>query len=326
MKVINGDPNDKSKQESNRSDDNSRNRGRNESAVKSRVRLNQIKAAGIKFCDENHEAPVAGDDDACFAEEFDDYDDRCGEKEGKKRDFSRRPELKPDHANQPLWACADGRYLQEMHGSDGFTVGKSIGEIENGHNELLIEAELVAAAEEKETHSFEIHPAQVDLVQSFETDQGHLQDRMARGKEEYNAFFYSLVSTDTQVITSLPPPDSGANLSYHGLTEQLAVLGKVLSAADDAVGLELLEEDDDDVTLHKSCVSMKSMSAMSGASGMVYMEYKYGYFLSPFLGFDFSLCNISLSLTGRHEQDGKIKSKPQHASKRHHPCLKDRFA
>lgn len=58
-----------------------------------------------------------------------------------------------------------------MHGSDGFTVGKSIGEIENGHNELLIEAELVAAAEEKETHSFEIHPAQVDLVQSFETDQ-----------------------------------------------------------------------------------------------------------------------------------------------------------
>lgn len=131
-----------------------------------------------------------------------------------------------------------------------------------------------------------------------------------------------------------------------------------MSAADDAVGLELLEEDDDDVTLHKSHVSMKSMSAMSGASGMVYMEYKYGYFPSPFLGFDFSLCNISLSLydslfpdfllafpcpqrfsahirrytifvicsTGRHEQHGKIKSKPKHASKRHHPCLKERFA
>lgn len=29
--------------------------------------------------------------------------------------------------------------------------------------------------------------------------QGKLQDRMAGGKEEYNAFFYSLVSTDTQV-------------------------------------------------------------------------------------------------------------------------------
>jgi DNA excision repair protein ERCC-3 len=28
---------------------------------------------------------------------------------------------------------------------------------------------------------------------------GKLEDRMAGGKEEYNAFFYSLVSTDTQV-------------------------------------------------------------------------------------------------------------------------------
>lgn len=29
--------------------------------------------------------------------------------------------------------------------------------------------------------------------------QGKIEDRMAGGKEEYNAFFYSLVSTDTQV-------------------------------------------------------------------------------------------------------------------------------
>lgn len=35
-----------------------------------------------------------------------------GEKEGKKRDFSRL-ELKPDRANQPLWACADGRIFLE---------------------------------------------------------------------------------------------------------------------------------------------------------------------------------------------------------------------
>ena len=39
-----------------------------------------------------------------------------------------------------------------------------MGEIENGHNELLNEAELAAAAEEKETHSFEVDPAQVDFV------------------------------------------------------------------------------------------------------------------------------------------------------------------
>uniref|UniRef100_A0A2P2JC71 DNA 3'-5' helicase n=1 Tax=Rhizophora mucronata TaxID=61149 RepID=A0A2P2JC71_RHIMU len=124
---------------------------------------------------------------------------------------------------------------------------------------------------------------------------GRLEDRMAGGKEEYNAFFYSLVSTDTQemyystkrqqflidqgysfkVITSLPPPDSGADLSYHRLDEQLALLAKVLSAGDDMVGLEQLEEDVDDIALHKARRSAGSMSAMSGANGMVYMEYRY---------------------------------------------------
>ena len=32
--------------------------------------------------------------------------------EGKNRDFSKL-ELKPDHANRPLWACADGRIFLE---------------------------------------------------------------------------------------------------------------------------------------------------------------------------------------------------------------------
>ncbi|KAL6993828.1 DNA helicase [Sarracenia purpurea var. burkii] len=45
---------------------------------------------------------------------------------------------------------------------DGFTISKSMGEIENGHNELLNEVELAAAAEEKETHSFEVDSAQVE--------------------------------------------------------------------------------------------------------------------------------------------------------------------
>lgn len=35
-----------------------------------------------------------------------------GEKEERKRDFSKL-ELKPDHANRPLWACADGRIFLE---------------------------------------------------------------------------------------------------------------------------------------------------------------------------------------------------------------------
>ncbi|XP_038679995.1 general transcription and DNA repair factor IIH helicase subunit XPB1-like isoform X4 [Tripterygium wilfordii] len=153
---------------------------------------------------------------------------------------------------------------------------------------------------------------------------GKLQDRMAGGKEEYNAFFYSLVSTDTQemyystkrqqflidqgysfkVITSLPPADSGADLSYHRLDDQLALLNKVLSAGDDAVGLEQLEEDADDIALHKARRSMGSMSAMSGANGMIYMEYSTGK-----------------KLAGQ----GQMKSKPKDPSKRHY-LFKRRFA
>ncbi|KAM7252541.1 hypothetical protein ACFE04_024424 [Oxalis oulophora] len=141
---------------------------------------------------------------------------------------------------------------------------------------------------------------------------GKLEDRMAGGKEEYNAFFYSLVSTDTQemyystkrqqflidqgysfkVITSLPPPDSGSDLSFSTRDEQLGLLAKVLNAGDDAVGLEQLEEDADDIALFKARRSMGSMSAMSGANGMLYMEYsKHG---------------------------GKGKSKPKDPAKRHH--------
>ncbi|KAL8266584.1 hypothetical protein R6Q59_003928 [Mikania micrantha] len=127
---------------------------------------------------------------------------------------------------------------------------------------------------------------------------GRLQDRMAGGKEEYNAFFYSLVSTDTQemyystkrqqflidqgysfkVITSLPPPDAGSELSYHRLEDQLSLLGKVLSAGDDMVGLEILEDDTDDIALQKARARRQvgSMSVMSGAKGMVYHEFRTG--------------------------------------------------
>lgn len=42
-------------------------------------------------------------------------------------------------------------------------MGKASGELEAGPGELLTEAELAAAAEEKETHSFEIDPALVNF-------------------------------------------------------------------------------------------------------------------------------------------------------------------
>ncbi|XP_073133014.1 general transcription and DNA repair factor IIH helicase/translocase subunit XPB1 isoform X2 [Henckelia pumila] len=151
---------------------------------------------------------------------------------------------------------------------------------------------------------------------------GKPQDRVAGGKEEYNAFFYSLVSTDTQemyystkrqqflvdqgysfkVITSLPPSDSGPELNYHYLDDQLALLGQVLCAGDDIVGLEQLEEDADGMALEKARRSFGSMSVMSGASGMVYMEFN----------------------TGQKRLHGQLKSKPKDPAKRHH-LFKKRF-
>ncbi|XP_021744701.1 DNA repair helicase XPB1-like [Chenopodium quinoa] len=149
---------------------------------------------------------------------------------------------------------------------------------------------------------------------------GRLEDRMAGGKEEYNAFFYSLVSTDTQemyystkrqqflidqgysfkVITSLPPPDCGSELSYSSVQEQIDLLRKVLTAGDDAVGLEMLEEDADELALMKARRTSGSMSVMSGANGMVYMEYNTGH------------------------KRGHVKSKPKDPSKRHY-LFKKRF-
>lgn len=54
-------------------------------------------------------------------------------------------------------------YFQGSRGDDGFTIGKSAREIEGAtaHDELLNEAELAAVTEEKETHAFQIDPAQV---------------------------------------------------------------------------------------------------------------------------------------------------------------------
>jgi DNA excision repair protein ERCC-3 len=46
----------------------------------------------------------------------------------------------------------------------------------------------------------------------------------------------------------------------------------VLSVGDDKVGLETLEEDADEIALQKARRSTGSMSLMSGANGMVYMD------------------------------------------------------
>ena len=54
--------------------------------------------------------------------------------------------------------------LQDPHGAEAFTVSRTAGEIEGRHDELLHSVDLAAAAEEKETHAFEIDPAQVLCV------------------------------------------------------------------------------------------------------------------------------------------------------------------
>eukprot|EP00850_Spirogloea_muscicola_P022612 SM000303S11790 [mRNA] locus=s303:62101:67272:- [translate_table: standard] len=124
---------------------------------------------------------------------------------------------------------------------------------------------------------------------------GKPQDRQAGGAEEYNAFFYSLVSTDTQemyysnkrqqflidqgysfkVVTSLPPADEGPSLGYHHLDDQMDLLTKVLNAGEAGLAEDDSLEDPDDVT--RTSLSARrtvgSMSAMSGANGMIYMEY-----------------------------------------------------
>ncbi|KAF2604841.1 hypothetical protein F2Q70_00027430 [Brassica cretica] len=151
---------------------------------------------------------------------------------------------------------------------------------------------------------------------------GKIEDRMAGGKEEYNAFFYSLVSTDTQemyystkrqqflidqgysfkVITSLPPADAGSSLSYHSQEEQLSLLAKVLNAGDDLVGLEQLEEDTDGMALQAARRRKGLMSEMSGAKGFVYQEFN----------------------SGRHKSSGQQSRKPRDPTKRHQ-LFKKRF-
>ncbi|RZC85229.1 hypothetical protein C5167_041412 [Papaver somniferum] len=112
---------------------------------------------------------------------------------------------------------------------------------------------------------------------------GKHQDRMAGGKEEYNAFFYSLemyYSAKRQqflidqgysfkIITSLPPSDSGADLGYHSRDEQLHLLGKILNSGDDMVGMEQLDEDTYDDTSAEVRRTLGSMSAMSARESIL---------------------------------------------------------
>ncbi|KAG4922649.1 hypothetical protein JHK82_051624 [Glycine max] len=87
------------------------------------------------------------------------------------------------------------------------------------HLELLNEAEVAAVAEEKETHSFEIDPSQHRAygLADIQINELNARESLRIGWQGQGG-----------VITSLPPPDEGPNLSYHCLEDQLALLGKLV--------------------------------------------------------------------------------------------------
>ncbi|DBA93765.1 hypothetical protein WJX82_000412 [Trebouxia sp. C0006] len=120
----------------------------------------------------------------------------------------------------------------------------------------------------------------------------------AVGGEEYNAFFYTLVSKDTQemyystkrqqflidqgysfkVITNLLDATEGDNLFFSKQPQQLELLAEVLLAGED----EAAEEADtaaDDVSKTAKAVARRtagSMSKISGSTGNYYAEFGTG--------------------------------------------------
>jgi len=116
------------------------------------------------------------------------------------------------------------------------------------------------------------------------------------GADEHNAFFYSLVSTDTvemyysakrqqflidqgyafKVVTGLLEGQDRSQLEFADQKGQLDLLSKVLTAGEKEAGEEQLPEDDDDVTRNQRPGATRTagaMSALSGATGMAYIEY-----------------------------------------------------
>ncbi|GMH32450.1 hypothetical protein BSKO_00284 [Bryopsis sp. KO-2023] len=115
--------------------------------------------------------------------------------------------------------------------------------------------------------------------------------------ENFNAFFYTLVSQDTQemyysakrqqflidqgysfkVITNLLDLSGSADLHYATTEDQMNLLAQVLSAGVDEAGEEVFE-DADDISKSKAAARRAAgdMSALSGAQGRMYMEYSSG--------------------------------------------------
>lgn len=123
---------------------------------------------------------------------------------------------------------------------------------------------------------------------------GRILRAKRRNDEGFNAFFYSLVSRDTEemyysskrqqflidqgyafkVITELPGVEELPGLVYSSQKEQLELLQSVLLANETDADEEVIESKDD-VEDHSSAVVRKKMQmkTVSGADDMAYIEY-----------------------------------------------------
>jgi len=120
--------------------------------------------------------------------------------------------------------------------------------------------------------------------------------KLARA-DEYNAFFYSLVSKDTvemyystkrqqflidqgysfKVVANLLNQADINDLMFSKQEEQLDLLAKVLAAGEEDTGEEVFGDDADDIERVKGQLGVRrttaSMRALTGAEGMAYMQY-----------------------------------------------------
>ena len=145
--------------------------------------------------------------------------------------------------------------------------------------------------------------------------------------DDYNAFFYSLVSTDTvemyystkrqqflvdqgysfKVVTNLFSEEDGRSLMLSRHDEQLAMLAAVMAAGEDEAGEERLPEDADELREKDSALvprrAVRTMAQVSGAGNMAYMEYRTGAGGAP-----------------------RAAPRPSGPPRAHHSLLRDRYA
>ncbi|ANB15530.1 TFIIH/NER complex ATPase/helicase subunit SSL2 [Sugiyamaella lignohabitans] len=128
---------------------------------------------------------------------------------------------------------------------------------------------------------------------------GRILRAKRRNDEGFNAFFYSLVSKDTQemyystkrqaflvdqgyafkVITHLHGMETLPNLAYSSLSERRELLQMVLLQNEDAAGIEAGDDADDFVGRGSNIVKAKakrhvgSLASLAGGEDMAYIEY-----------------------------------------------------